>query len=174
MHCLGGPAGGAANPRPQRSEKDPADRIRDGQRPQKHGDRFDPQVGFRGERVEHSGHGFLLRSHNPGRIAQLGARSELKSVARRGLAERHPGVRISGSILPLFMVAVLLADDPSAAELYRRGRIAEQKGHMAQAYLMYSEAAAKDPSKHIYWQRSQAVRSRASLESKVTPEVLAA
>ena len=44
---------------------------------------------------------------------------------------------------------------------------------MAQAYLMYSEAAAKDPNKRIYWQRSQAVRSRAALESKVTPEVLA-
>ncbi len=69
---------------------------------------------------------------------------------------------------------MLLADNPSAAELYKRGREAEKKGHMAQAYLMYSEAAAKDPSKHIYWQRSQAVRSRAALESKVTPEVLAA
>ena len=68
---------------------------------------------------------------------------------------------------------MLLADDPSAAELYKRGREAEKKGHMAQAYLMYSEAAAKDPNKRIYWQRSQAVRSRAALESKVTPEVLA-
>ena len=68
---------------------------------------------------------------------------------------------------------MLLADDPSAAELYKRGREAEKKGHMAQAYLMYSEAAAKDPNTRIYWQRSQAVRSRAALESKVTPEVLA-
>ena len=83
-------------------------------------------------------------------------------------------MRIRGPVLSLFLVAILLADDPSAAELYKRGRDAEKKGHMAQAYLMYSEAAAKDPNKRIYWQRSQAVRSRAALESKVTPEVLAA
>ena len=45
---------------------------------------------------------------------------------------------------------------------------------MAQAYLMYSEAAAKDPVNSVYWQRSQAVRTRAALESKVTPQILAA
>jgi general secretion pathway protein D len=83
-------------------------------------------------------------------------------------------VRISALILSLFLAVALGADDPSAAELYKRGRAAEKKGHMAQAYLMYSEAAAKDPDKLIYWQRSQAVRTRAALESKVTPEVLAA
>jgi general secretion pathway protein D len=68
---------------------------------------------------------------------------------------------------------MLLADDPSAAELYKRGRQAEKKGHIAQAYLLYSEAAAKDPNNHLYWERSQAVRTRAALEAKITPQVLA-
>ncbi len=35
---------------------------------------------------------------------------------------------------------------------------------MAQAYLLYSEAAAKEPGNHDYWMRSQAVRTRAELE----------
>lgn len=44
---------------------------------------------------------------------------------------------------------------------------------MAQAYLMYSEAAAKQPNNRLYWERSQAVRSRAALEAKITPQLLA-
>ena len=42
---------------------------------------------------------------------------------------------------------------------------------MAQAYLLYSEAAAMDPSNQMYWLRSQAVKSRAALEGKVTPKI---
>jgi general secretion pathway protein D len=82
-------------------------------------------------------------------------------------------VRIRVAILSIFLTAMLMADDPSAAKLYKRGRKAEKQGHMAQAYLMYSEAAAKQPNNLIYWQRSQAVRSRAALEAKITPELLA-
>ena len=40
---------------------------------------------------------------------------------------------------------------------------------MAQAYLLYSQAAAKDPDNRDYWLRSQAVKSRAALESKPAP-----
>jgi general secretion pathway protein D len=82
-------------------------------------------------------------------------------------------VRISAPIASIFLAALLLADDPSAADLYNRGRQAEKRGHIAQAYLLYSEADAKDPTNKLYWQRSRAVQSRAALESKVTPEVLA-
>jgi general secretion pathway protein D len=82
-------------------------------------------------------------------------------------------VRIRAGILSIFLTAMLMADDPSAATLYKRGRQAEKKGHMAQAYLLYSEAAAKAPNKLIYWQRSQAVQSRAALEAKITPHLLA-
>ncbi len=42
---------------------------------------------------------------------------------------------------------------------------------MSQAYLFYSEAAAKDPSNKTYWQRSHAVQSRAALEAKVMPKI---
>ncbi len=83
-------------------------------------------------------------------------------------------MRTRAPLVSIFVAAALLADDPSAADLFKRGRQAEKKGHIAQAYLLYSEAAAKDPNNRVYWQRSQAVRSRAALEAKVTPELLAA
>jgi type II secretory pathway component GspD/PulD (secretin) len=40
---------------------------------------------------------------------------------------------------------------------------------MAQAYLLYSQAAALDPRNRIYWLRAQAVQTRASLEAKPMP-----
>ena len=40
---------------------------------------------------------------------------------------------------------------------------------MAEAYLLYSQAAAMSPQNKTYWQRSQAVRTRAALEAKVAP-----
>jgi hypothetical protein len=45
---------------------------------------------------------------------------------------------------------------------------------MAEAYLLYSEAAAMSPQNKTYWLRSQAVRTRATLEAKVVPPVDAA
>jgi general secretion pathway protein D len=54
-----------------------------------------------------------------------------------------------------------------ASDLYLRGRRAERAGHMAEAYLLYSRAATMEPANKIYWQRSQAVRTRAALEAKV-------
>src|ERR1044071_4722763 len=38
---------------------------------------------------------------------------------------------------------------------------------MARAYLLYSQAAALAPEKRAYWLKSQAVRTRAALQSKV-------
>jgi general secretion pathway protein D len=40
---------------------------------------------------------------------------------------------------------------------------------MAEAYLLYSQAAAMSPHNKTYWQRSLAVRTRAALEAKVAP-----
>ncbi len=65
----------------------------------------------------------------------------------------------------------MAANEPSAEVLYKRGRSAEKAGHMAQAYLLYSEAAAMEPNNLTYWLRSQAVRSRAALEAKPAPVV---
>jgi hypothetical protein len=72
------------------------------------------------------------------------------------------------------LAACLLGDSPSAADLFSRGRKAEKKGNMAEAYVLYSEAAALDPKNEMYWFRSQAVRSRAALEAKPTPSPVTA
>ena len=56
------------------------------------------------------------------------------------------------------------AGEPEARQLFAKGQAAERAGHMAQAYLLYSEAAAKDPKNQTYWMRSQVVRPQASLE----------
>jgi general secretion pathway protein D len=82
---------------------------------------------------------------------------------------RHSIVRPLALLLCLILAGSLLAEEPSAEQLYAQGRKAEKAGHMAQAYLFYSEAAAKDPQNLTYWQRSQAVRSRAALEAKPQP-----
>jgi hypothetical protein len=75
-------------------------------------------------------------------------------------------------IAGLAMALCLVADEPSAWDLYEQGRAAEKAGHMAQAYLLYSEAAAMEPNNRAYWLRSQAVRSRAALEAKPAPQIL--
>jgi general secretion pathway protein D len=63
----------------------------------------------------------------------------------------------------------LMAQQVSAWDLYEQGREAEKHGHMAEAYLLYSQAAGMEPKNRNYWLRSQAVKSRAALESKPTP-----
>jgi general secretion pathway protein D len=78
-------------------------------------------------------------------------------------------VRRRVAILWLVLAASLAAQAPSANDLYLSGRRAERAGHMAEAYLLYSEAAAMSPQNKTYWLRSQAVRTRAALEAKVTP-----
>ena len=87
-------------------------------------------------------------------------------------------VRIVAAVLCLFVglpaAPPLCADEPSAWELYEQGRAAEKAGHMAQAYLFYAEAAAMDPKNSTYWQHSQAIRTRASLEGLVMPEATTA
>jgi Flp pilus assembly secretin CpaC len=66
--------------------------------------------------------------------------------------------------LLLCLTGCSFAAEPQAGELFRKGEVAERAGHMAQAYLLYSEAAAKDPKNETYWMRAQAVRPQASLE----------
>ena len=73
------------------------------------------------------------------------------------------------ALLGWIAAAMLCAQTPSAAELYARGRKAERAGHMAEAYLMYSQAAAMSPGTKLYWERSKAVEMRASLEAKTAP-----
>ena len=68
----------------------------------------------------------------------------------------------------------MFADEPSAWELYERGREAEKHGRIAEAYLLYSEAAAADPKNRTYWLRSQALRTPAALLAKPMPTADAA
>ncbi|MEX2263064.1 MAG: type II and III secretion system protein [Bryobacteraceae bacterium] len=57
----------------------------------------------------------------------------------------------------------------AASKRFRAGRKAEKSGDVARAYLLYSQAAALDPENRKYWQRSQAVRTRAALQLKLKP-----
>jgi len=65
--------------------------------------------------------------------------------------------------------AVLLAAEPKASDLYRQGRKAERAGEIVQAYLLYSEAAAKDPSRLEYRTRAQSLQIRAALKAHAMP-----
>ena len=57
----------------------------------------------------------------------------------------------------------------SASSVYRKARRAEKEGRMAEAFLLYSQAAALAPANRLYWAHSQAVQSRAALEAKLKP-----
>jgi general secretion pathway protein D len=83
-------------------------------------------------------------------------------------------MRLRVSLVGAVLAVRLLAQDPqelSAWELYGKGRDAEKAGHMAEAYLMYAEAAAKDPRNKTYWERTQAVQSRAAMEARPQPKI---
>jgi len=56
-----------------------------------------------------------------------------------------------------------------AGKLYKEGQKAELAGEMARAYLLFSRAAALEPNNQMYWLKSQALRTRAALQSKVMP-----
>ena len=57
----------------------------------------------------------------------------------------------------------------SAQKLYSQGRKAEREGRIAEAYLLYSKAAALAPQNPIYWLRSEAVKTRAALQVQLKP-----
>jgi general secretion pathway protein D len=76
------------------------------------------------------------------------------------------------------MVAVLwparlLAAADNAAKIFAQAQKEERAGHMTQAYLLYSQAAALEPGSQFYWMKSVAVEARAALESPPKPPNLA-
>lgn len=80
------------------------------------------------------------------------------------------------ALLSVLLIAALLggllpacAKEPSAKELYKRGRNFEKKKDFANAYLMYSQAAAADPWRLGYWQRAQALQRRALTSANFLP-----
>ena len=48
------------------------------------------------------------------------------------------------------LAAALPGQGPSGNDLYLQGRRAERAGHMAEAYLLYSQAAAMSPQNKTY------------------------
>jgi general secretion pathway protein D len=87
-------------------------------------------------------------------------------------------VRLRVSILCVALSFCLAAadqrtkwSDTTAADVYEQARDAEKAGHMAEAYMLYSQASAMEPQNKLYWQRGQAVRTRAAQEAKVMPTV---
>src|SRR4029077_1172248 len=83
-------------------------------------------------------------------------------------------VRTRLAMVWLVLAGALAGQRASRNDLYLRGRRAERAGHMAEAYLLYSQAAAMSPQNKTYWQRSLAVRTRAALEAKVAPPTTSA
>jgi len=68
-------------------------------------------------------------------------------------------------LVSLLAALPLAAATPAAARIYEEARQAERAGQMTRAYLLYSQAAALEPTNQFYWLKSQAVQSRAALES---------
>ena len=64
--------------------------------------------------------------------------------------------------------------DPTPAQLYREGEKAERSGQVLQAYLYYSQAAAKEPANRVYWTRAQALRPVASMADTLAQKTTAA
>jgi type II secretory pathway component GspD/PulD (secretin) len=92
--------------------------------------------------------------------------------ARTAVPARQSFVRIFPLLLALALATSMWASE--ASKLYREGRKAEKAGHIARAYLLYSEAAALEPNNHLYWSRSLALQTRAALETRLTPPLAAA
>jgi len=87
--------------------------------------------------------------------------------ARAGSPRRHAYVRVLTLLVSLMagLLSTGLAATGDAAKVYEEGQQAERSGRMARAYLLYSQAAALEPTNQMYWLKSQAVQSRAALES---------
>ena len=71
----------------------------------------------------------------------------------------------------LVAAAMLPAAEPTASDLYRQGRKAERAGDVVRAYLLYSEAAAKDPARPAYRNRAQALEIPAALKAHAMPSI---
>ncbi len=78
-------------------------------------------------------------------------------------------MRTCAPLICLLLAGCLMSDEPSAWDLYERGRAAEKAGRISEAYVLYSEAAAMEPKNRTYWLRSQSVRSRAALQAMPMP-----
>jgi general secretion pathway protein D len=72
-------------------------------------------------------------------------------------------------VISLVAPVLVYAAEPTAKDLFKQARKAEKQKDFPYAYLLYSQAAAKDPTKKEYWIRAQALRTRAATASNVMP-----
>src|SRR5271165_3296512 len=69
------------------------------------------------------------------------------------------------------LACLQLAAATQADQLFRQAQKAERAGEIVQAYLLYAEAAAADPTNIDYWTRAQALRPAASLVDPSPPKL---
>ncbi len=69
----------------------------------------------------------------------------------------------------LLLSGLAVATPKQAGRLAKQARKAEKKGRIVDAYILYSEAAAADPDTAFYWQKSQALRTRAATAAHTMP-----
>ena len=69
------------------------------------------------------------------------------------------------SIVAVLSLGRPLAGADNAAKIFAQAQKEERAGHMTQAYLLYSQAAALEPGNQFYWMKRIAVQARAALES---------
>lgn len=71
----------------------------------------------------------------------------------------------------LAFACLQLAAATQAEQLFKQAQKAEHDGQIVKAYLLYSEAAAADPSNIDYWSKAQALRPAASLVDASPPKM---
>jgi predicted TPR repeat methyltransferase len=82
---------------------------------------------------------------------------------------RHRFVRSLALVVSLVVLPLGAAD---AAKTFAEGQKAERAGHMAQAYLLYSQAAALDPTNQFYRMKSEAASTSAGTASSIAASIV--
>ena len=77
--------------------------------------------------------------------------------ARRPLDVKHH-VRVCVIVLLSAWASLSLASEKTAAQLYKEAQKAEKAGEITKAYILYSEAALKDPANPKLWGKAQTMR----------------
>ncbi len=77
-----------------------------------------------------------------------------------------PLVRVSRFAVFLALVPLALTAEKTASQLAKEAARAELNGNVVQAYLLYCEAAAKDPANQLLWLHAQTLRPIAEAKQK--------
>jgi hypothetical protein len=78
-------------------------------------------------------------------------------------------IRVIAFVLVAILAPSVHADEPSAKQLFKDARKAEKKKDFARAYILYSQAFAKDPTRKEAWARAQALQRKAVGSAHIGP-----